>query len=81
MVTGDSKEEVMIFRDKQTLHHNIYIIVIIFITTTIVISKIRSKDQKRTKCDDMKTLQHAALAFNIQQSGKFMILNKKIART
>ena len=25
VVTGDSKEEVMIFRDKQTLHHNIYI--------------------------------------------------------
>ena len=26
MVTGDSKEEVMIFRDKQThMHHNIYI--------------------------------------------------------
>ena len=26
MVTGDSQEEVLIFRDKQTLHHNIYII-------------------------------------------------------
>ena len=25
VVTGDSQEEVMIFRDKQTLHHNIYI--------------------------------------------------------
>ena len=32
MVTGDSQEEVMIFRDKQTeLHHNIYIIIIITI--------------------------------------------------
>ena len=28
VVTGDSKEEVMIFRDRQTeLHHNIYIII------------------------------------------------------
>ena len=27
VVTGDSKEEVLIFRDKQTLHHNIYIII------------------------------------------------------
>ena len=25
MVTGDAQEEVMIFRDRQTLHHNIYI--------------------------------------------------------
>ena len=24
MVTGDSQEEVLIFRDRQTLHHNIY---------------------------------------------------------
>ena len=31
MVTGDSQEKVMIFRDKQTLHHNIYIINIIII--------------------------------------------------
>ena len=29
MVTGDYKEEVMIFRYKQTLHHNIYIIITI----------------------------------------------------
>ena len=29
VVTGDSKEEVIIFRDTQTLHHNIYIITII----------------------------------------------------
>ena len=29
MVTGDSQEEVLIFRDKQThMHHNIYIIII-----------------------------------------------------
>ena len=29
MVTGDSQEEVIIFRDKQThMHHNIYIIFI-----------------------------------------------------
>ena len=26
VVTGDSQEEVIIFRDTQTLHHNIYII-------------------------------------------------------
>ena len=33
MVTGDSQEEVIIFRDKQTdMHHNIYIIIIIVIT-------------------------------------------------
>ena len=29
VVTGDSQEEVLIFRDKQTLHHNIYIIIIV----------------------------------------------------
>ena len=28
VVTGDSQEKVMIFRDKQTLHHNIYITII-----------------------------------------------------
>ena len=36
VVTGDSQEEVMIFRDrqtdKQTLHHNIYIIIIVTIS-------------------------------------------------
>ena len=35
MVTGDSQEEVIIFRDRQTdrhtLHHNIYIIIMIMI--------------------------------------------------
>ena len=36
VVTGDSQEEVLIFRDKQTLHHNIYII----INTIIVIISI-----------------------------------------
>ena len=35
--TGDSQEEVMIFRDKHTLHHNIYIITIITIITIIII--------------------------------------------
>ena len=30
VVTGDSQEKVMIFRDKQTLHHNIYIIIILW---------------------------------------------------
>ena len=34
VVTGDSQEEVLIFRDKQTLHHNIYIITIIIIKIT-----------------------------------------------
>ena len=28
VVTGDSQEKVMIFRDKQTLHHNIYIMIL-----------------------------------------------------
>ena len=31
VVTGDSQEEVMIFRDTHTLHHNIYIIFILII--------------------------------------------------
>ena len=32
MVTGDSQEEVIIFRDKQTdMHHNIYIIIIVMV--------------------------------------------------
>ena len=36
MVTGDSQEEVLIFRDKQThMHHNIYIIIIIFLEASI----------------------------------------------
>ena len=39
VVTGDSQEEVIIFRDKQThMHHNIYIIIII--VTREVISKL-----------------------------------------
>ena len=38
MVTGDSQEEVIIFRDKQTdMHHNIYIIIIIVIITSIIV--------------------------------------------
>ena len=37
MVTGDSQEEVMIFRDRQThMHHNIYITIITNIIITIV---------------------------------------------
>ena len=36
MVTGDSQEEVLIFRDTQTLHHNIYIILTIVITIAII---------------------------------------------
>ena len=35
VVTGDSQEEVMIFRYTHTLHHNIYIIIIIAIIITI----------------------------------------------
>ena len=70
MIIRRPVKEVMIFRYTHTLHHNIYII-IIFITITIPISKIKSKEsldgqEKRTKCDDMKTLQHAALSFNLQ---------------
>ena len=39
MVTGDSQEEVMIFRDRQTdTHHNIYIITIIIITNNLFIT-------------------------------------------
>ena len=37
VVTADSQEEVLIFRDKQTLHHNIYIITLIIITIIIII--------------------------------------------
>ena len=37
VVTGDSQEEVMIFRDRQTLHHNIYIITNIILTIIITI--------------------------------------------
>ena len=37
VVTGDSQEEVMIFRDKQTLHHNIYIIIIVATIKVIII--------------------------------------------
>ena len=36
VVTGDSQEEVIIFRDRQTLHHNIYVTIII-ITILIAI--------------------------------------------
>ena len=39
MVTGDSQEEVLIFRykqtDRQTLHHNIYIVIITKIIITM----------------------------------------------
>ena len=40
VVTGDSQEKVMIFRDKQTLHHNIYIITI---TMLVQIRKIDTR--------------------------------------
>ena len=53
MVTGDSQEEVLIFRDKQTeLHHNIYInivaigVIVIMITTPT--SAIKSIDDYAT---------------------------------
>ena len=36
VVTGDSQEKVMIFRDKQTLHHNIYIIIIVVVIIVII---------------------------------------------
>ena len=43
MVTGDSQEEVLIFRykqtDRQTLHHNIYIIIISLNIIIIIIIK------------------------------------------
>ena len=38
MVTGDSQEEVIIFRDKQTLHHNIYIIIFMVIVVVIIMT-------------------------------------------
>ena len=37
VVTGDSQEKVMILRDKQTLHHNIYIIIIIVIIIKVCV--------------------------------------------
>ena len=37
VVTGDSQEEVIIFRDRQTLHHNIYIIASTIINIKITI--------------------------------------------
>ena len=48
MVTGDSKEEVMIFRDKQTLHHNIYIIIITVktISTNVAITILTRESEK-----------------------------------
>ena len=44
MVTGDSQEEVLIFRDRQTdrqthMHHNIYIIIIIIVVTVMIIKE------------------------------------------
>ena len=42
VVTGDSQEKVMIFRDKQTLHHNIYIIIILIIVITIITNSLKS---------------------------------------
>ena len=45
VVTGDSQEEVLIFRDKQTLHHNIYIIILVFnIASVIYISNANPKN-------------------------------------
>ena len=42
VVTGDSQEEVIIFRDRQTdrhtLHHNTYIVIVIIIVIIIPIS-------------------------------------------
>ena len=62
MVTGDSQEEVMIFRDKQTLNHNIYISIIIIISTiTSIIAIIINS----TKDDilDMEELFHTLTNF------------------
>ena len=40
MVTGDFQEEVIIFcdrqTDRQTLHHNIYIVIVIFVIVNII---------------------------------------------
>ena len=38
VVTGDSQEEVLIFRDKQTLHHNIYIIILTIIIIIVSVA-------------------------------------------
>ena len=47
MVTGDSQEEVIIFRDRQTLHHNIYIIMITTKIITIIITISFSREEEK----------------------------------
>ena len=56
VVTGDSQEKVMIFRDKQTLHHNIYISIISSIIAIIINS---NKDD----IGDMEELSHKVTNF------------------
>ena len=48
MVTGDSQEGVLIFRYTQTLHHNIYIITIIILTTFARSLRARRSPASRT---------------------------------
>ena len=52
MVTGDSQEEVMIFRYTQTLHHNIYIIIetikiSVVINTKVIAINLNSSPETR----------------------------------
>ena len=53
VVTGDSQEEVLIFRDRQTLHHYIYIninmmlIMTIFVMMVIMLLKMMYGINKR----------------------------------
>ena len=55
VVTGDSQEKVMIFRDKQTLHHNIYISIVVLVGWEVYFTKpfqgVDTTGEHITDCD------------------------------
>ena len=57
VVTGDSQEEVLIFRDRQThMHHNIYITIIMIGSTSIIITNYHQPGLSSTHIADQKSV-------------------------
>ena len=82
MVTGDSKKEVLFFRDKQTHRHFIIIYIIIIITIvaiivviiaiTVIFIIINSTNLKSTKNNDKDSYEDA---YSLSKSRDIIILN------
>ena len=79
MVTGDSKEEVMIFRDRQTPHHNIYII-IIMIKVSMTVTKSNHFPGYLVSDEGMLTLSASSHHNQSKESGREQGLTAKELR-